>query len=88
MSYSVVWADHKAKKVFDHLSGFVQSRVQKEIANLSINPRPAGVKKLSGRLNGVWRLRIGDYRLLYDVDDKQRIVWIFDVRKRNERTYG
>ncbi len=35
-----------------------------------------------------YRLKIRNYRVLYDVDDKERIVWIFDVRKRNERTYG
>jgi mRNA-degrading endonuclease RelE of RelBE toxin-antitoxin system len=35
-----------------------------------------------------YRVRVGDYRILYDVDDKQRIVWIFALRKRNERTYS
>ncbi|MCK5306746.1 MAG: type II toxin-antitoxin system RelE/ParE family toxin [Candidatus Omnitrophica bacterium] len=34
-----------------------------------------------------YRLRIGDYRVLYNVDDKQKIVWILDIRICAEKTY-
>ncbi|MCK5306739.1 MAG: type II toxin-antitoxin system RelE/ParE family toxin [Candidatus Omnitrophica bacterium] len=34
-----------------------------------------------------YRLKIGDYRVLYNVDDKQKIVWILDIRLRAEKTY-
>jgi len=32
-------------------------------------------------------VRVKNYRVLYDVDDKNRIIWMLDLRKRNERTY-
>ena len=49
------------------------------------NPRPAGVKKLTGQ--EAYRIRIGDYRVLYTVDDKLKEVRVEAVRKRDERTY-
>jgi mRNA interferase RelE/StbE len=48
-------------------------------------PRPTGVKKLIGR--EAYRIRIGDYRVLYTVDDKLKEVRVEAVRKRDERTY-
>ena len=84
MSYQVFWADKKVKKVFDELSSLIQSRIQKEIKDLSLNQRPSGVKKLSGKLKDVWRLRIGDYRLLYDIDDKTKRVILLDLGHRQQ----
>ena len=84
MSYHVFWADKKIKKVFDDLSPLIQPRIQKEIAGLSLNPRPSGVKKLSGKLKDVWRLRIGDFRLLYDIDDKSKHIALLDLGHRRQ----
>jgi len=42
--------------------------------------------KLFRPFTAQYRLRIGDYRVLYDVDDERRIVWILALRKRGERT--
>lgn len=63
------------------------------VEGLSACPRPAGEPKIKPPLvvygfTAQYRLRVRNYRVLYDVDDKNRIVWIFDIRKRNERTYG
>ena len=63
------------------------------IEGLVDNPRPAGEPKIKPPLivyqyAAQYRLKIRNYRVLYDVDDKRQIVWIFDVRKRNERTYS
>lgn len=84
MSYNVFWADKKVKKVFDELSSLIQSRVENEIRNLSLNPRPQGTKKLSGKLEGIWRLRIGDFRLLYEIDDKSKKVILLDLGHRRQ----
>ena len=45
-------------------------------------PRPAGSRKLSGSKEALWRLRVGDYRVIYLVDDVVRLV---DVRKVGHR---
>jgi mRNA interferase RelE/StbE len=42
-------------------------RIQKSIADLAQDPRPAGAKKLSGETG--YRVRVGDYRVLYEIDD-------------------
>ena len=42
-------------------------------------------ERLTGRTDH--KLRIGDYRVLYDIDDKKKTVWIFNLRRRSERTY-
>lgn len=72
-----------------------QDAVIEATGNLSKNPYPQGkniFKKLTPPLKltqytAQYRLRIGDYRILYDVDESKRIVWIFVLRKRSEDTY-
>ncbi len=58
-------------------------RIDKAILNLSANPYPQGCKQLSARTKAV-RIRQGDYRILYTVDDHKREVVIFRVRHRKE----
>ena len=84
MSYSVFWADRKVQKAFDHLSPLVQERVAAAIKELASNPRPAGTKKLSGKLADVWRIRMGDFRLLYEIDDKSKRVLLLDLGHRRQ----
>jgi mRNA interferase RelE/StbE len=52
------------------------------IAALSENPRPSGTTKLVNRLE--WRIRVGDYRILYQIDDKNRRVTIVSVSHRRD----
>lgn len=54
----------------------------REINCLSENPRPKGCKKLSGR-DG-WRIRIGDFRVIYNIIDSELIVLVIDVGHRRE----
>jgi mRNA interferase RelE/StbE len=61
----------------------VQKRVARKIENLARNPRPAGVKKLQG-LYDLYRLRVGDYRILYQIQDKILLVLVVQVGHRNE----
>jgi mRNA interferase RelE/StbE len=53
------------------------------IDGLAANPRPPGVKKLRGTRD-LWRIRVGDYRVIYRVDDAKRLVDISHVRHRRE----
>lgn len=61
----------------------IQSKTIETIDNLELNPRPSGCKKLIGTDNR-WRIRIGDYRILYEIDDINRTVVIFRVVCRKE----
>ncbi|HEV2489758.1 MAG TPA: type II toxin-antitoxin system RelE/ParE family toxin [Candidatus Acidoferrales bacterium] len=57
-------------------------RVKSAIARLAENPRPAGCQKLAGR-DG-WRVRVGDYRIIYEIDGSVRSVTVLDVGHRRE----
>ena len=54
--------------------------INSRICALADDPRPHGVKKLAGGLG--WRIRIGDYRVIYEIDDDRRAVTITAVKPR------
>jgi mRNA interferase RelE/StbE len=56
--------------------------VSQHIDGLAENPRPAGAKKLRGAMD--YSLRVGIYRVLYDIDDAQRVVTVYRVKHRRE----
>lgn len=59
------------------------SRIMQAVVSLEVDPRPSGCKKLKGLKNS-YRIRIGDYRVLYDVDDGQVLVVVIGVGHRRE----
>jgi mRNA interferase RelE/StbE len=61
----------------------VQKRVAHKIGALGRNPRPTGVEKLKG-IPGLYRLRVGDYRILYQIQDKILLVLVVQVGHRRE----
>jgi len=70
----------------------IQDKILEKIDGLQENPRPKGMPKIKPPIfvyqhTAQHRIVVGDYRVLYDVDDKRKIVWILALRKRNERTY-
>ena len=84
------------KKFFKELKGIEPKHLQNEILDealsLADNPRPKGEPKIKPPVEiynfvAQYRLTIDNYRVLYDVDDRTKTVWIFSIRKRNERTY-
>jgi mRNA interferase RelE/StbE len=60
-------------------------RIAQAILELEDDPRRRGCRKLQG-LEG-WRVRVGDWRIIYHVDDKAQVVTIVEVRRRREDTY-
>jgi mRNA interferase RelE/StbE len=58
-------------------------RIIPQMGALAENPRPSGCRKLAGSKND-WRIRVGDYRVLYEIDEKTRAVRIMRVRHRRE----
>ncbi len=73
---------HSAQKDLDQLRGRAFYDVRDEILLLASNPRPYGAVKLSNE-NG-YRIRIGDYRALYRIDDKAKEIFIYRVKHRKD----
>ncbi len=71
-----------AEKELDRLPEFIHERLSRRILGLEDNPRPQGAKKLSNREE--YRLRVGQYRVLYTIDDEHKIVEIVAVGHRRE----
>ena len=75
--------ERAAERDLRRLSEEVHDRAIDAISSLASNPRPAGAKKLAGTKND-WRLRVGDYRVLYEIADTIRVVRVYRVRHRRE----
>ncbi|MGK2850391.1 MAG: type II toxin-antitoxin system RelE family toxin [Candidatus Limnocylindrales bacterium] len=61
------------------------ARLRGPILALALDPHPAGVAKLVG--TEFWRLRVGDLRVIYAIDDSARAVIVLKVARRSESTY-
>jgi mRNA interferase RelE/StbE len=71
-----------ASRDLDRLDRAVLTRVAREIDALSTEPRPAGCRKLVNQAS-LWRVRVGDWRVLYEIDDAARTVRVVAVRHRS-----
>lgn len=80
--YRVLLAS-SAEKDLRKLSSVIHDRVITAIQGLAANPRPPGCRKLTGSKHD-WRIRVGDYRVLYEIADTIRIVRVNRVRHRGE----
>jgi mRNA interferase RelE/StbE len=76
-----------AEKELERLPTPVIKRIAAAIDDLTINPRPTGSKKLIGQKEPLWRIRVGDYRVIYWVEDEIKIVEIRRVGNRKD-IYG
>lgn len=72
----------RARKQILRISPPHFQRIQEQIAALAQNPRPAGAKKLVGETG--YRVRIGDYRVLYEIDDEMKRITIYRVGHRRD----
>ena len=72
-----------ARKEFNSLPGEIKRRVDSRILALADKPRPAGAKKLVGA-DGLYRIRVGDYRIVYHVGDAILIVTVVKIGHRRE----
>ena len=81
MAYTVE-IKRSAEKEMESLPREVHRRVAAKIVNPEMNPRPAGTRKLQGTEG--YRLRVGDYRVLYTVDDRSQTIVVYSVAHRRE----
>jgi mRNA interferase RelE/StbE len=81
VSYSLLILP-RAQKELANLPAQQLSVAEFKIVALRENPRPAGCKKLADRQG--WRIRLGDYRVIYKIDDAKKTVTIVNVGHRRE----
>ncbi|WP_071187667.1 type II toxin-antitoxin system RelE/ParE family toxin [Trichormus sp. NMC-1] len=82
MSYEVI-IPKPVKKQLDALPGDVRERILEKILSLVEDPRPSGIKKLKG-FDGEYRIRVGDYRVRYAIDDQALTVLILHCQHRKD----
>jgi mRNA interferase RelE/StbE len=80
--YQVAFAS-SAEKELKELPRQLIARLVRRLENLSSDPRPPGCKKLSGG-EAEWRIRVGDYRVVYTIDDGKQLVEVTRIRHRSE----
>ncbi len=82
MSYSVA-ITRRAKKELEAISSPSFEVIEEKLNALADSPRPAGCKKLKGT-EKTWRIRAGDYRVVYEIDDAARAVTIIKIGHRSD----
>jgi len=78
-----ILVEAKAESDLRGLPADVFHRVISRIRSLAEQPRPSGCRKITGSKSD-WRVRVGDYRILYEIDDKSETVRVMRVRHRGE----
>lgn len=81
LTYTIIFA-RSARKELECLDQTIALRVLEKIEALPLDPRPTGCKKLSGQ-NSLWRIRVGNSRVVYAINDKDRLIDITIIRHRN-----
>ena len=99
MEYDVVFPSERVERLFqkilEKIPADYRAAIVAAVKSLKTNPRPQGkrTKKLIGelivsRFTAEYRLRIGPYRVLYDIDDQRKKVVLLKLAKRDEQTYN
>jgi len=78
-----VYLERAAERDVKRLSASVFQRIISHIRALSEDPRPSGCRKITGSKSD-WRIRIGEYRVIYEIDEKKKVVRVFRVSHRRE----
>ena len=78
-----VFVERRAERDLRRLPEAVSARIAAAIRKLAVTPRPAGCRKLVGS-DSDWRLRVGDYRVIYEIGDQAREVRVMFIRHRRE----
>ena len=82
MPYAVEFSP-SARREFRKLAREVQRSLRPRLDALATEPRPAGAKKLKGS-DDLWRIRVADYRIIYEIRDRILVVLVMRVGHRRE----
>ena len=80
--YAVVFA-RSTRKELQNLDPQVARRILRQVEALVNDPRPAGVVKLEGAAD-LWRIRVGQWRVVYRISDREPFVDVIAVRHRSD----
>ncbi len=83
-----VYLERRAERQLRRLPQDVVKRIDAVLCQLAKDPRPSGVVKLSGRSGSGWRVRVGEYRILYRIDDQHRRVEVYRIKHRGKAYRG
>jgi mRNA interferase RelE/StbE len=72
-----------ARKELQAIPLSIAKRILSRIELLTSKPRPTGCKKLLGHTN-LWRIRVGEYRVIYSIDDNNYVIDVSVIRHRSE----
>jgi len=81
MRYRVI-LPRSVQKELDRSPDEIVDRILARLAELEVNPRPSDVKKLKGR--NAWRIRVSDYRVIYEIHDRELQILVITVGHRRE----
>ncbi len=81
MTYQII-IERTARKEIQKINQADQNTIIQAIKNLADEPRPISCKKLKGRI--AWRIRVGDYRVIYEIKDNLLIVTVITVGHRRD----
>jgi mRNA interferase RelE/StbE len=79
-------ADRDLAKLKDRIRRQDFERLRAAVGNLAREPRPHAVRKIKGETQA-YRIRVGSYRIVYEVYDKDNLVLILQIARRSETTY-
>jgi mRNA interferase RelE/StbE len=82
LAYRIEFAP-KAERDFKALDGSIRRRMARRIQSLADNPYPQGIKKLEGE-DELYRLRVGDYRVLYQVQRQRVVILVVGIGHRRD----
>ena len=77
--------ERKAEKEAENIPSSQRYKIDEAILSLSEEPRPRKCKKLTHKEG--YRIRVGDYRVLYTIDDKNKIVTVYRIKIKGKGTY-
>ncbi|HDH58022.1 MAG TPA: type II toxin-antitoxin system RelE/ParE family toxin [Bacteroidetes bacterium] len=78
-----VYLERAAERDLKRLSEDNFRNIISHIKELGINPRPPGCRKIT-RSGSDWRIRVGDYRVIYEIDDRAKAVRVMRIRHRRD----
>ena len=78
----------KAKKTFLKLDNKLAKQIADAVRKLESDPRAHGTIKLDDAPVAQYRCRVRNHRILFDINDEEKIIEILDIRKRDEKTYN
>jgi len=80
--YAITFA-RSARKELECLDAKLVQRIWTKIEAFTTDARPTGCKKLVGQ-NDLWRIRVGEYRVIYTIDDHRRVVDVIAISHRRD----